>query len=88
MRLTPNLDLTAATPLWANLMEAAGAPVTLIANDVTRLSAPCLQVLLAASAAWSRNGLAFRISAPSAVFLEALEVMGAQDAFIFEDAGL
>src|SRR5258706_4880710 len=73
------LDLTAAAPLKAQLLAARGAPLSLDASSVRRLGAQCLQVLLAAEAAWSGDGLEWRIASPSPEFAEAARLMGRPD---------
>jgi chemotaxis protein CheX len=73
------LDLTAAAPLKAQLLAARGAPLSVDASRVRRLGAQCLQVLLAAEAAWSGEGLAWRIADPSPEFVEAARLMGRPD---------
>jgi chemotaxis protein CheX len=73
------LDLTAAAPLKAQLLAARGASLSLDASSVRRLGAQCLQVLLAAEAAWSGDGLAWRIVDPSPEFAEAVRLMGRPD---------
>lgn len=73
------LDLTAAAPLKAQLLAARGAPLSLDASSVRRLGAQCLQVLLAAEAAWSGDGLEWRITDPSPEFAEAARLMGRPD---------
>ena len=81
MRLQSSLDVAAASGLWSDLYLKRGAPIVLDASEVERLGAACLQVLLAAAAHWRRVGLEFRVVDPSPAFLEALRIMGAQDAF-------
>src|ERR1041385_2943759 len=82
--LAESLDLTAAAPLKAQLLAARGNPLSLDASRVRRLGAQCLQVLLAARAAWSGDGLGWRISDPSPEFAEAARLMGCPD-LAFDD---
>lgn len=77
--LAHGLDLTAAAPLKAQLLAARGSPLSLDASGVRRLGAQCLQVLLAAEAAWSGDGLEWRIVDPSPEFAEAARLMGRPD---------
>ena len=70
------LDLTAAAPLKADLLAARGTPLLLDASSVRRLGAQCVQVLLAGRAAWSGDGLEWRITDPSPEFAEAARLMG------------
>ena len=73
------LDLTAAAPLKADLLAARGTPLLLDASSVRRLGAQCVQVLLAGRAAWSGDGLEWRITDPSPEFAEAARLMGCLD---------
>ena len=73
------LDLTAAGPLAAEFLAHRGTPMMVDGSAVERVGAQCLQVLLAAHAAWNAEGQAFSIEAPSAAFTEGLAVMGAAD---------
>lgn len=77
LSLPRQLDFSAARELWSSLDERRGAAVVLAANEVERLSASCLQVLLAAAEEWRRTGCAFRVHAASEAFTEALKIMGA-----------
>lgn len=79
MRLASNLDLGAARPLWTDLSAARRQPLDLDASDVQRLGGLCLQVLLAARACWSADGVPFRITNPSEPFLDALRLMAAEE---------
>src|SRR5215471_15408996 len=77
--LASSLDMTAAAPLKAQLLAARGTPLELDASCVRRLGAQCLQVLLAAEAHWSGEGLDWRICDPSPEFAEAAGLMGRRD---------
>jgi chemotaxis protein CheX len=81
------LDLTAAGPLAADLLGLRGAAMTLDASQVKRLGGLCLQVLLAAQAAWDADGQTFRVAARSPAFDEALALFGA-DAFDVDQGAL
>jgi chemotaxis protein CheX len=76
MVLADSLDLTAAAPLAAEFLAARGKPATLDASGVQRLGAQCLQVLLAARALWSSDGLPWRVVNPSPEFADAAALMG------------
>jgi len=72
------MDLLAADPLRARLLEAiaARAPIVLMAGDVERLSTPCIQVLLA-GARWAKAaGVSLRIDGAPADFRGAIEDLG------------
>ena len=77
--LGESLDLTGAAPLKAQLLAARGTPLSLDASRVRRLGAQCLQVLLAARASWSGDGLEWRVIDPSPEFAEAARLMGCPD---------
>lgn len=74
----PNvLDLRAATPLSSHLREHVGAPVALDAGQVERVGGLCLQVLIAAAAAWRDAGQQFHVVNASAAFRDDVRRMGA-----------
>lgn len=79
MKLVPVLDLSAARPLWIELCAATGTPLSIDASAVERLGGACLQVLLAASARWRAEGLAFSITGASPVFVDAVGLMSAHE---------
>lgn len=79
MRLPQILDLGAAAPLLSDIVAARGGAIELDASGVERIGGLCLQVLLAARAQWSADGLEFAITNPSAAFVEGVELMGASD---------
>ncbi len=74
--LAPVLDLSAATPLKAELEARLGVPVTLDAGEVRRLGGQCLQVLIAARRRWAADGLGFAVAAASPAFADALAAFG------------
>lgn len=75
--LEASLDLGAARHLLEEMRSARGHHVDVDASCVVRLGAPCLQVLLAAQAAWRADKLRFRILDPSESFLDGINLMGA-----------
>jgi chemotaxis protein CheX len=77
MRLSSILDLRAAGPLKAEFTSVRGARLEVDASDVERLGGLCLQVIIAAAAAWREDGAEFRIVNPSPAFLESLKILGA-----------
>jgi chemotaxis protein CheX len=77
--LPETLDLPAAAPLTATLLARRGQDVALDASAVQRLGAQCLQVLLAAQAAWAEDGQNFRLYGASAELAEAAALLGAPD---------
>jgi chemotaxis protein CheX len=77
MKLAANLDLAAARPLAAELSSALGRPLSIDASDVERLGGVCLQLLLAASAQWERDGVAFSVAEQSPAFRDCVRLMAA-----------
>ncbi|OJT96030.1 MAG: hypothetical protein BGN82_06865 [Alphaproteobacteria bacterium 65-7] len=71
--LAPVLDLVQADTLKAELLAAfaQGAPVTLEAGAVQRVSSPCLQVLVAAA---RRGAVLVNPSAPLREVADALDL--------------
>lgn len=70
------LDVRAAGGLYASLAGLRGRPVVLDAGAVERLGGQCLQVLLAASAAWRADGAAFSFATVSDGFRDGLALLG------------
>jgi chemotaxis protein CheX len=66
------LDLGAAAPLRSLLLAHRGAALVIDAAGVRHMGGLCLQVLLAAQAAWREDGLPFLILSPSPVFSDVL----------------
>ena len=74
--LAEALDMRAAGPLLAALRDRRGGGIELDASKVERLGAQCLQVLLAAEAAWAADGQAFQIRNASTAFKDGYALMG------------
>jgi len=79
LALAPILDLNAAEPLKAELLARRGADLTLDASAVERLGGLCLQVLLAAKAAWNADGVNLKLASPSDNFVDQWAAFGAPD---------
>jgi chemotaxis protein CheX len=77
LALPAHLDIAAAGPLKDRILAHRGRDLELDGSSVVRLGALCLQVLLAASRSWRRDGHIFRIVDPSHGLCEALRQMGA-----------
>lgn len=77
LTLDPVLDLRAAGPLRAALLERRGAALRVDASGVERLGGLCLQVLLSAQHTWAEDGLSFAIFGRSDSFREATRLLGA-----------
>ena len=76
LALPPILDLTAASTLLENFLTLRGRPLSLNAADVQRLGGQCLQVLLAARAAWAADEQDLHLGDCSEDFLAALGLLG------------
>ncbi len=74
--LPPVFDLVAAPALLDKVLQRRGQSLSLDAGHVQRLGAQCLQVLLAARAAWAADGRALLLQNPSDEFIASLELMG------------
>ncbi len=85
--LAPVLDLKAAGPLKAALIERRGHPLELDAADVQRMGGLCLQVLLSAAATWREEGHSLRIGPRSEAFMDALRLFGGESSFSFQPEG-
>ena len=71
------LDMQAASAVLEKFLAARGADIRIGAADVQRVGGQCLQVLLAARAAWESdlNSLVFTDASPE--FTAGLEALGA-----------
>jgi chemotaxis protein CheX len=78
LELPTVLDLVAAHGLLEAISARRGRALTIDAGAVQRLGAQCLQVLLAARAAWAADDMELRLERPSSEFLAALELMGVE----------
>jgi chemotaxis protein CheX len=76
LRLPAVLDIRAATPLVAALLEAKGKDLVIDASAVTQIGAQCLQALHSAQRTWARDGVPLTIADPSAAFTETLDLAG------------
>lgn len=76
LELPAVLDLVAAHGVLEAITARRGQVLTVDAGAVQRLGAQCLQILLAARAAWAADGVELRLENPSPEFSAALELMG------------
>ena len=76
LRLPISLDLPAARPLAAALLERRGKPITIDASAVGQVGAQCVQVLLSARRTWQADGLSLSIVNCAARMIEDLELIG------------
>lgn len=79
LRLPAILDLGAATPLWTQLCAAQGQALRVDASEVERIGGLCLQLLIAAEAKWSADGVPFAVENPSSVYSEGVRLMVGAD---------
>jgi len=86
LQLEPVLDVRAAGALKAALLAHRGADLTLEASEVSRFGALCLQVLLAADAAWRADGKRLRIVNASPAFVESARLMASTSLLSLEAA--
>lgn len=86
LELPPILDLIAAPALLEAFTIRRGRALLVDAGRVQRLGAQCLQVLLAARAAWAEDGMALRLANPSEEFIATLALLGASLAALTHDA--
>jgi chemotaxis protein CheX len=73
------MDLKAAAPLRAALLDRRGGALELDGSEVERIGGLCLQVLLAAETTWRADGHAFAVIRPSPALEEGLRLLGAPD---------
>jgi chemotaxis protein CheX len=71
------LDMQAASALHEKFLAARGADLRIVAADVQRIGGQCLQIMLAAKAAWAADGHTLTFEAASPEFTAGLELLGA-----------
>jgi anti-anti-sigma regulatory factor len=76
LRLPNSLDLPAARPLAAALLERRGRPITIDASAVGQVGAQCVQVLLSAKRTWQADGVSLSIVNCAARMIEDLKLIG------------
>ncbi|MDD2705809.1 MAG: STAS domain-containing protein [Acidocella sp.] len=76
LELPPVLDLIAAPGLLEAFIGRRGQRLEVDGASVQRLGAQCLQILLAARAAWAADGLTLLVENLSEDFSAALELLG------------
>lgn len=76
--LPREMDLLAAEGLKADLVKLLQDDGNLVidGSSVERLSTPCVEILVAADAAFTETQRTFEISNPSASLCEAMETLG------------
>ncbi len=86
LELPSILDLVAAPTLHEAFINRRGEALAVDAGGVQRLGAQCLQVLLAARAAWVADGHTLQLENPSEEFFTTLELLGAAPEDLTHDA--
>lgn len=76
LRLPASLDLLAARPLAAALIERRGQPITIDASAVSQIGAQCVQVLLSAKRTWDADGVPLSIVNCAPRMIEDLKLIG------------
>lgn len=77
------LDLKAAAPLAAALLDRRGADIMVDAGEVQRLGGQCLQILLSAQIGWAEDARVMVIENASPEFCSAIDLFGARAALSF-----
>lgn len=80
--LPARLDLPAAGPLANDLLEHVGTHLELDASEVTHITTPGAQVLLAAARSWQSSQHRLAIHEPSTAMTDQLQIMGLSTADI------
>ena len=86
LRLPTALDLPAARPLAAALLERRGQPIVIDGSAVAQVGAQCVQVLLSAKRTWAADGVALSIVNCAARMIEDLKLIGIDRMFVIGDA--
>ena len=76
LHLPSSLDLPAARPLAAALLEHRGKPIAIDASAVGQVGAQCVQVLLSAKRTWQADGVSLSIVNCAARMIEDLKLIG------------
>lgn len=85
-KLDETLDLRAATPLKAALLERRGADLRIDASAVQHLGGLCAQLLAAAVATWAADGVALTFPAASDAFAQGARLLGLHSTLLTESA--
>lgn len=84
LQLPEVLDLKAAGPLAAELLNRRGEEISIDASRVRRLGGQCLQVLLSAAMTWRTNEIPLAFVDPSPEILEGLRRLGIDPTDFFD----
>lgn len=80
VKLAEFLDLAAAAPLVATLLERRGKSIVIDGSAVHQLGAQCVQVLLSAKRTWSADGASLSIVNCAPRMIEDLQFLGIEPA--------
>jgi chemotaxis protein CheX len=86
LELPPVLDLIAAPGLLEAFVGRRGQRLAVDGASVQRLGAQCLQILLAARAAWAADGQTLLVENLSEDFFSTLELLGVAPADLTHSA--
>lgn len=83
VQLMPVMDLSAVEDLYHSLVEclSSGKKIILIADQVDRITTPCLQMIFSLLSSVGRSGVEIEIQDQSAAFTKALDDLGFTDCF-------
>lgn len=70
------LDLVESSSLLEDFMKVKSSSVSINAENVTRVGAQCMQILISAQKNWKENDLDFILNNPSEEFLETMLMIG------------
>ena len=70
------LDLDAATPLRAAILERRGSDLTIDGSAVRHLGGLCAQVLASAASTWAGDGRSLSFRSPSEAFVQGVSLLG------------
>lgn len=74
--LKDRLDFGAAPDLKAEIIGQVGNDLRIDASEVTHMGTLCLQILIATSTDWARQGLKFELNSPSDACVTQLSLHG------------
>lgn len=76
IRLPSRMDKPALPGLMAEILQARGSDLDLVATDVERFGGPGLQLLLSTFRTWREDAAHLRITTPSPYLMVAFERLG------------
>jgi len=76
IQLPEELDVIAAEQLTVELLNERGSALTVKADQVCRVTTPCVQVLVSGAATWRADDQPFEVIDASPEMIEAMEALG------------